>query len=507
MRAKPIIIPAVFVNKRRKHVLAFSFFVAVAISIAWLFGWGFYINLHFPDLNFMALSLNDAALYIIATLLPLFVMWSLWGHLRGWKHELMLQKEFALLSKQIHQNQEYSDVIARILLKNGQQQSHVYALGKIEMYIGEMNEILADILERCNLIGEKSISSLWKNVGYGNRWGFAKAFVDLYNNDADFENKLVTMARNNGILAGSITEFCARYNRLSGLLKEHDEENILQDVIETGAFGKVFSIFASAVRKMHEQEEEQKITAVAEEKPEEQKVSAEEKSEKSEKKNKKSKTKAEKPQKQKKHRSMWSKLFGGRKDDEEYSARTDPLTIALERSFGEGDSPSEPVVEEKSENIEAEKSAPEPEPEEVKPEEVELEKTEPEDAEPIVVEDKKKSEIETSELKFLLSDEDISEDDLEEDEDLEKDSEDTSFAKVESVNDETSNDLPEKEPVAEKSEENLQEEDAAPQTEEGGEAGSNKFAFSSTDEVLKDLQKEWDKLTKSGTEKEKASNE
>ena len=119
----------------------------------------------------------------------------------------------------------------------------------------------------------------------------------------------------------------------------------------------------------------------------------------------------------------------------------------------------------------------------------------------------KKSEIETSELKFLLSDEDISEDDLEEDEDLEKDSEDTSFAKVESVNDETSNDLPEKEPVAEKPEENLQEEDTTPQTEDGGEAGSNKFAFSSTDEVLKDLQKEWDKLTKSGTEKEKASNE
>ena len=138
-------------------MLAFSFFIAFATSVAWLFCFGFYVNMRIPDFDFMAMGPSEIVLYMLVALFPLFILWSLWGKFCSWHHESMLQKQFALLSKQIHQNQEYSDVIARILLKNGQQQSHVYALGKIELYIGEMNEILADILGRYGFVDEKNL--------------------------------------------------------------------------------------------------------------------------------------------------------------------------------------------------------------------------------------------------------------------------------------------------------------------------------------------------------------
>ena len=455
-------------------MLAFSFFVTILMSIIWLAGFGFYVMIHLPNLDFVSLSLVDAVLYMVGGLLPLFILWFWWGKVCAWRHEAMLQKQFNLLSRQIQQNQEYSDVIARILLKNGQRQSHTYALGKIEMYIGEMNEILSDILERCGFVDEKMLFSLWKNVGFGNRWGFAKTIVNLYNNDADFENKLVAKAQENGILSGSITEFCARYTRLLGLLKEHDEENILQDVIETGAFGKVFSIFALVVRKLHGQADVETDNNIAGK--EMQSTNGKKTEEKDKKSNLKSKPDASSHKQSKvKQKSMWSKIFDKHKNEEEYIARNDPLTIALERSFG-GDSMPSSASEELRE-VKKDFSAV---PDIVLPEQTNS-------PEPII-KPQDTVDIETSELKFLLSDSaEINEPYFSEDIDPKTD-DNSVYVEIEP----TTEEKPEKFEASSFS---------------ASEASDNPFAFSNTEEVLKDLQKEWGSISPNTEKKETEVNE
>lgn len=344
-------------------MLVLSFFATVFISILWLVFAGFYISARFAGTDFYALGLNDAALCAVLLLLPLFVLWMIWGRFCGLRHETALQKQFLLLSSQIRQSQEYSDIIARLLLKESQLQAHAYAMGKIDLYIGEMNEILSDILRRYRLLNEDEMREVWTTVRLGNRWGFAKAFVDLHNAENGFEDKLLAAAGEQTLLAGSLTEFCARYTRLLGLLKKHDEENILQDIIETGAFGRVFAIFAPIVRRLYEKGPETEEVPASEAVSDEIVLSEDERFFKDEYADEEQERNDEpglfddmEPEEEEKAddrdiepkptvKSFWSRLLGLHDEEDDTPKRPDPLTIALERSFG---TPEEPRSEEKT---------------------------------------------------------------------------------------------------------------------------------------------------------------
>lgn len=243
-------------------MLTFSFFATMFISIMWLVYVGIYLSIRLAGIDLTSLGLVDTALYTAIIFLPLAVFWSIWGRFYNLSHEKKLQKQLNILSSQLTQNREYSDVMARIMLKNCQQQVHAFALSKVDLYISEMNEILSDVLQRYEFLDKTYYSTVIRTVAQGNRWGFAKAVVDLYNKDSEFEKKLTKSARSHPLLAGSITEFCANYTRLLRLLKDHDEDNILQDIIETGALGKVFALFAAVVRNLHEPEIEADVMDV-----------------------------------------------------------------------------------------------------------------------------------------------------------------------------------------------------------------------------------------------------
>ncbi len=369
-------------------VLIFSFFAAVLISVLWLAGVVFWASAKLADVAISALALNEIAVYGLIMLLPVFMIWFLWAMFYGFCQQLSLQKQIAKLSLQINKNQEYTDVIAQNIIKGAQQHSHAFALGKIEMYIRETNEILADILQRYHLLNEKNMIKIWETVKLGNHWGFARAFIDLRNSIPDFEEKITSAARKEKLLSGSLTEFCARYTKLLHLLKEHDEENIIQEVIETGVYGRVFTMFAPIVQKLQEIPEEDTKNAVEEivsepvvlkeeecffkedfvekvdEKTETSQPLAEEKEE-----NKMPEIKIEKPEempefistakelkaakKEKKNnkKSFWNKfLKENEKEEEEDDSQIDPLSLALRRSFGAEEKPRnpEPVPEESS---------------------------------------------------------------------------------------------------------------------------------------------------------------
>nr|QJR98142.1 hypothetical protein PlAlph_1460 [uncultured Alphaproteobacteria bacterium] len=423
-------------------MLILSFFATVFISVLWLVYAGIYLSARFAETDFYTLGLNDAVLCAVFVLLPLLVLFGIWGRFCCLRHEMGLQKQFSLLSAQMRQNQEYSDIIARLLLKNSQLQSHAFAMGKIDLYIGEMNEILSDILRRYRLLDENGMREVWTTVKLGNRWGFAKAFVDLYNSEDNFGERLFSLAKEQTLLAGGLTEFCARYTRLLGLLKIHDEENILQDVIETGVFGRVFAVFAPVVRSLNEKEPEQKAVPFSEAMPDPVVLKDEERFFKDEddedyddeselfdmltpEENKQNDIADNEPEKNKK--PFWSRLLGLREDDEDAPKRPDPLTIALERSFG---TPDEPKFEEKSS---------EQEPESPKIADVSATETEP-------------SEVAVSEEMPTVS--------------------------------ENNNAAAEVKP------------DNAVQTEPAKRPLSKRFAFANTDKTIKSLQKEWEEMKK-----------
>lgn len=429
-------------------MLVLSFFATVFISILWLVFGGFYISARFAGTDFYTLGLNDAALCAVLLLLPLFVLWMIWGRFCGLRHETALQKQFLLLSSQIRQSQEYSDIIARLLLKESQLQAHAYAMGKIDLYIGEMNEILSDILRRYRLLNEEEMREVWATVRLGNRWGFAKAFVDLHNAENGFEDKLSAAAGEQTLLAGSLTEFCARYTRLLGLLKKHDEENILQDIIETGAFGRVFAIFAPIVRRLYEKEPEKEKTPAPEAVSDEIVLSEDERFFKDEyadeependsepglfdnmetEEEERSDDKDGEPKPTVK--SFWSRLLGIHDEEDDAPKRPDPLTIALERSFGT--------------------------PEETKPEEKEVTELS------VTVENRQKDEpVPPAETNSVAENEPL-----------------------------------ESAPVTDETVSAADENNAPAPAEPAKHFASKRFAFANTDKTIKNLQKEWEEMKK-----------
>lgn len=434
-------------------MLILSFLATVLMSVLWLVYAGFYISARFAGTDFYTLGLNEVVLCVVLVFLPLFVLWGIWGRFCSLRHEMGLQKQFALLSVQNRQNQEYSDVIARLLLKNSQLQAHAFAMGKIELYIGEMNEILSDILQRCRLLKEDEMQKLWNTEKMGNRWGFAKAFVNLYNSREDFEGGLLAAAKENPLLAGSLTEFCARYTRLLGLLKVHDEENILQDVIETGVFGRVFAIFAPVVRGLYEKEPEKENIPVPDENVSDAIVLTEEerffKDEEGDgdyddepglfdnlEKEEAEPADIDEETPEKERKPFWSRLLGLHDDEDEMPNRPDPLTIALERSFG---TPEEPEFKETSSE------------QALKPENAENNENPAE-------KNQMPAEIISAEASVPVSEE--------------KQADSDKTTSVSAISEKTSGDEPAKRPV------------------------SKRFAFANTDKTIKSLQKEWEEMKK-----------
>lgn len=237
-------------------MLTASFFVAIFTSLCWLMYIGLYLGVRFGNAGFGAMGLTDMFLYTAVATAPLFIIWMIFACFCRFAESRRQQKQFQLLLQQQHGNQEYFEMIGRILLQTEQSRQDDFVVGKIDLFIAEMNELLADLMERYSLVSSEKIKIIWANVKNGNRWSFAKAIIEINNNVENFADKIFATARKDALLAGIIGEFCARYGKLVALLQQHDREKVFLEIIESGALGRVFAIFAPIVERLTHPETE-----------------------------------------------------------------------------------------------------------------------------------------------------------------------------------------------------------------------------------------------------------
>jgi len=233
-------------------VLTFSFFTAVFLTISWLMYIGTYIFSRLGGVSPAALGLTDLAVYTALAVVPLFVIWMTWNGFYRFRHEKNLQKQFKNIEAQFKQNQEFFEIVARMLWQGQQNRQNHFVLERTELFVSELNGLLADMLQRYNFISDSEAAKLWSTAEKGNKWGFAKALISLQNSSVDFENRLYRAAVRENLLRGTVNEFCARYARLLELLKMHDQEKIFLPVIETGALGKAFAILAPLADRLQQ---------------------------------------------------------------------------------------------------------------------------------------------------------------------------------------------------------------------------------------------------------------
>jgi len=215
-------------------VLSASFFVSVFASVIWVF----YV------LSNNESGVNDFVITTAVVVLPIFILWAIFGYVYQYISASVLNKNMYSLFKQMKKNQDYSDLLAKILLEARQDARDNIILSKFDIFINDINELLSEIILRGNLASIEHVDNLWIKVKNGGKWSFGKVIIELNQNQPNLPKKLLDKSLQDVVLGGTILEFCSRYQSLVSSLEKHDKERIFLNVIETGVLGKVFSLLA-----------------------------------------------------------------------------------------------------------------------------------------------------------------------------------------------------------------------------------------------------------------------
>lgn len=236
-------------------MLAISFFCIIFSSLLWLIFALRFISDSLGGTAFFDAGAVNVLIYVLVASLPVLLMWMVFAFINQYLNSRAVNIQLQKLFGQMKRNQDYSDLLARVMIETEQQVKDGFILGKFDLLVADMNEMLAEIIRNCNIASGEQIERLWNKVQNGGKWSFGKVIIEVNNNQPNFQRRIFERAAQDNVLAGTIMEFCARYLAVVAMLEKHDKEKLFLTIIETGVMGKVFSIFAPVsdeVRKVRE---------------------------------------------------------------------------------------------------------------------------------------------------------------------------------------------------------------------------------------------------------------
>ena len=184
-------------------MLALAFFISVFSTLTWLIFSAAYINDHLGGVAFGALGITDISVYLALILLPILVLWMVFGFINQYLGSRTLSNNMFSLFKQMKKNQDYTDLIARIMLEAEQEIKDGFILGKFDLFIADMNELIADLLLRCNIASAEQIERLWTKVQNGGKWAFGKVLIEVNQNQPNFQMRVFEKSQRDNVIAGT----------------------------------------------------------------------------------------------------------------------------------------------------------------------------------------------------------------------------------------------------------------------------------------------------------------
>ena len=225
-------------------VLTLSLFGAVFSSLIWVLYAVRFISSSLGGMSFFDAGLLNVLLYTLFVCLPVFTIWMVFGFISQHLNSKFIGYQMYKLFSQMKKNQEYSDLLARIMLETGENIRNSFMMNHFELIIADINGLLCEITQREHILTKDQSEQLWGRVQSGEKWAFGRVIIENYKQNPDFKAKVLNDAKQDNILSGTIMEFCSRYQTLISLLEKYDRERVFLNVVETGVLGKVFSVFA-----------------------------------------------------------------------------------------------------------------------------------------------------------------------------------------------------------------------------------------------------------------------
>lgn len=243
-------------------MINFVFFLSVFSSCSWLIFCWKYLSDKLQGVSISSLGALDVLVFAIITTIPLFIIWMIFGHIAGYINNRKLNKKISRIWEQSKRNQEYSDLIARVLIENEQSTRAGIIIGKFDFFISELNEIISDILHQLGT-SEQKIYDTWGKVESGEKWSLGRFFIEIANQNSKFTRDLLHRTKIDESFSDAVLQFCTTYQNVLNLLDKNDKDRFFYNTIENGVFGKIFCTL-SPIFKSIEEKEEQIATAVVE---------------------------------------------------------------------------------------------------------------------------------------------------------------------------------------------------------------------------------------------------
>lgn len=225
-------------------MLTFAFFCSVFSSASWLIYAILYMRNQLAGEGLFMQGPDVALSYLAIILVPIWLIWLIFGFINqyfGNRKDNIKQSE---LLRQLQKNQDYTDLVVRVMLEAEHEIKDGFVINKFDTFIADMNESLSDIIQRCNIASSAQLEQLWLKVQRGEKWALGKAIIEAGKNQSTFNAWMEEKVERDKVFRGSLLEFCSRYQNLLQLLEKHDRDRVFLHVIETGVFGKVYSIIA-----------------------------------------------------------------------------------------------------------------------------------------------------------------------------------------------------------------------------------------------------------------------
>ena len=225
-------------------MLFFSFVSAVFSSVVWLIYSIMFVHTRLADAHLLEQDSSTMLIMLSIVVLPILVIWMVFGYLNQFlTNRETLRKNSELLT-QLQKNQDYTDLVVRVMLDAEHEIKDGFILNKFDVFIADMNETLSEIIQRCNIASSAQLDLLWQRVRRGEKWSLGKAILDASKNQSTFDAWVREKAERDKVFRGSLLEFCSRYQNLLQMLEKHDRDRIFLSMIESGVYGKVYSIIA-----------------------------------------------------------------------------------------------------------------------------------------------------------------------------------------------------------------------------------------------------------------------
>lgn len=225
-------------------MLLFCFFITVFASASWLIYALMFVSSKLAESRLWEQSPEQMLLMLSVVFLPILIIWIVFGFINQFITNRGMNIKQNELLNQLQKNQDYTDLVVRVMLDAEHEIKDGFVLNKFDLFVSDMNESLSEIIQRCNIASSAQLEQLWQRVKRGERWVLGKAILDAGKSQSTFNAWVAEKINRDKVFRGTMLEFCSRYQNLLQLLEKHDRDKIFLRIIETGVFGKVYSIIA-----------------------------------------------------------------------------------------------------------------------------------------------------------------------------------------------------------------------------------------------------------------------